>query len=170
MPFGFWVLGDTAWVDAITFLIQVSNAFRLLGSGGRQPSPQSYRGTFKVSNAFRLLGSGGRPRRKRKRTTRTPSLKCLSAFGFWGTDSGPLQIHWLKVSSQMPFGFWVLGDCPENRQCKQIRHVSQMPFGFWVLGDLPLKVATCAPRRGSLKCLSAFGFWGTSPAPNDTRA
>ena len=86
-------------------------------------------------------------------------LKCLSAFGFWGTAQ--VEEYLLQhLLSQMPFGFWVLGDQSQHDSVIAMIPRSQMPFGFWVLGDT-------APRRTEsnmelrLKCLSAFGFWGT---------
>ena len=39
--------------------------------------------------------------------------------------------------------------------------LSQMPFGFWVLGNSEKDVLKQQVKRVSLKCLSAFGFWGT---------
>ena len=59
MPFGFWVLGNAARVClAALHIWQVSNAFRLLGSGELKPSTISNASYGAVSNAFRLLGSG----------------------------------------------------------------------------------------------------------------
>ena len=140
-------------------------------------------------------------------------LKCLSAFGFWGTRTlfGTLtrlfpesqmpfgfwvlgngsHLRCLRArrrGSQMPFGFWVLGNACENEACScyfipvsnafrllgsgerifvlmQARDaslLSQMPFGFWVLGNRHLIRHTPSILWGGLKCLSAFGFWGTS--------
>ena len=61
MPFGFWVLGDGKNTHRIETLWQA------------------------VSNAFRLLGSGGRIIAAKVYSEPLTSLKCLSAFGFWGT-------------------------------------------------------------------------------------
>ena len=63
-----------------------------------------------VSNAFRLLGSG------------EPIVG----------EAGTLKV---PASSQMPFGFWVLGNPPQKKNQSK--------------------------KNESLKCLSAFGFWGT---------
>jgi len=64
----------------------VSNAFRLLGSG--EPLLLKWRPcvVFPVSNAFRLLGSGEQDQQKMKNRWEQKGLKCLSAFGFWGTQ------------------------------------------------------------------------------------
>ena len=148
--------------------------------GGR---PSVWRG---VSNAFRLLGSGERLAGAASHPDTPRGLKCLSAFGFWGTHThktSPPQ----PPPSQMPFGFWVLGnavsdivrDAIELQSLKCLSAfgfwgtttytrvtsvrllVSQMPFGFWVLGNHspPPPQQIFGGRR--LKCLSAFGFWGT---------
>ena len=37
--------------------------------------------------------------------------------------------------SQMPFGFWVLGNTQYKPECTEEELRSQMPFGFWVLGN-----------------------------------
>ena len=108
MPFGFWVLGNGENAMKARRPFSVSNAFRLLGSGELGGGAEQ---TMKihVSNAFRLLGSG-------ERITDEAALEIAKRsqmpFGFWVLGNGPLQIHWLKVSngSQMPFGFWVLGN------------------------------------------------------------
>ncbi len=65
---------------------------------------------------------------------KTQCLKCLSALGFWGARNSPHCSLEPSPSSQMPFGFGVLGS---------------YTTGINTLG-------TC----GSLKCLSALGFWG----------
>ena len=95
MPFGFWVLGNRgAGVAEQNNLRRVSNAFRLLGSGeriwaGRSPR----RHEDGVSNAFRLLGSGG-PDGELLLTGKLSGLglKCLSAFGFWGTSQAEGEV------------------------------------------------------------------------------
>ena len=63
-----------------------------------------------VSNAFRLLGSGERGKRETKVVTN-------------------------RDLSQMPFGFWVLGNTQYKPECTEEELRSQMPFGFWVLGN-----------------------------------
>ena len=86
MPFGFWVLGNTANIACFERLLQaVSNAFRLLGSGERKTLIPSDLQDLQVSNAFRLLGSGERKSQQFGKRPSVWSLKCLSAFGFWGT-------------------------------------------------------------------------------------
>ena len=37
--------------------------------------------------------------------------------------------------SQMPFGFWVLGNFGIAKSSRIGAEMSQMPFGFWVLGN-----------------------------------
>ena len=54
--FGFW--GTKAHELSIEELINVSNAFRLLGSGEPSTLPLRAATCAPVSNAFRLLGSG----------------------------------------------------------------------------------------------------------------
>ena len=87
MPFGFWVLGNSSnALMSATPLPSVSNAFRLLGSGElRLSALQSKSTSATVSNAFRLLGSG------------EPT---------WNSRKPPQP----SAASQMPFGFWVLGN------------------------------------------------------------
>ena len=84
MPFGFWVLGNQIGKFEAEGLNLVSNAFRLLGSGERLILGKRERSSFLVSNAFRLLGSGEQ-RLPQVSATEHFRLKCLSAFGFWGT-------------------------------------------------------------------------------------
>ena len=60
------------------------------------------------------------------------SLKCLSAFGFWGTP-GTTHTAFVQFESQMPFGFWVLGDCDRpNDYCHAWNTVSN---AFRLLGS-----------------------------------
>ena len=112
MPFGFWVLGNTRIDNCKRCQLRVSNAFRLLGSGEREAVTEaeidmvSVSNAFRllgsgepggwwqktspigaVSNAFRLLGSGERQPSAWRASPRRSGLKCLSAFGFWGTPS-----------------------------------------------------------------------------------
>ena len=161
MPFGFWVLGNCELVRIIADInISVSNAFRLLGSGELKPQSLLLAGHSHVSNAFRLLGSGEphpkRGKRKGREKSQMPfgfwvlgntashnyqfnslaGLKCLSAFGFWGTATTKTKNQNEKMKSQMPFGFWVLGNPNHQHSHENSSHPS-------------------------LKCLSAFGFWGT---------
>ena len=110
MPFGFWVLGNKLLPFAGGRDLGVSNAFRLLGSG-EQGSPSTRKpGSRSVSNAFRLLGSGEHDLKPNKPTKPTKCLKCLSAFGFWGTEYFYYSNTFFAAQSQMPFGFWVLGN------------------------------------------------------------
>ena len=62
-------------------------------------------------------------------------LKCLSAFGFWGTLATALEGVVKSPASQMPFGFWVLGNSAVQSRLYDGTFPSQMPFGFWVLGN-----------------------------------
>jgi len=88
----------------------------------------------RVSNAFRLLGSG--------------------------ELSMPLGPVFFPFGSQMPFGFWVLGNSawknPPYRQPICLKFLSA--FGFW--GTI-IKKTDGGRVMASLKFLSAFGFWGT---------
>ena len=61
----------------------------------------------------------------------------------------------------MPFGFWVLGNRLDDETKALIAGESQMPFGFWVLGNIHTPKLGYKVINNSLKCLSAFGFWGT---------
>ena len=64
-----------------------------------------------------------------------PLNKCLSAFGFWGTQTWGSTLGNAVEESQMPFGFWVLGNATPESLEGFIETASQMPFGFWVLGN-----------------------------------
>ena len=107
--FGFW---GTQWnlLPSCWWQSQVSNAFRLLGSGERHHLFCVCLCSTQVSNAFRLLGSGEHPSRNTACPSESPRLKCLSAFGFWGTDIRDEVDDEGFGASQMPFGFWVLGN------------------------------------------------------------
>ena len=137
MPFGFWVLGDQSEILLKPpALSRVSNAFRLLGSGGHPMLDRKDWSFDKVSNAFRLLGSGGPVEKHRD------------------------HLH-KKYGSQMPFGFWVLGDSLPQKSRRPLwlsRLKCLSAFGFW---GTPSIQAQPTPPSFSLKCLSAFGFWGT---------
>ena len=112
MPFGFWVLGNIEEKVLLKVLVlAVSNAFRLLGSGE--------------------LGDA----ENRVKLTRQISLKCLSAFGFWGTENAMKTRR--PFSSCVSNAFRLLGSGePSTRRCASTRgRPSQMPFGFWVLGN-----------------------------------
>ena len=65
----------------------VSNAFRLLGSGELAPVTSRVFHLPLVSNAFRLLGSGEQEGAEMITIDEAAGLKCLSAFGFWGTQT-----------------------------------------------------------------------------------
>ena len=135
MPFGFWVLGNENNLIYVAVTRAVSNAFRLLGSGEQ-------RQLFRVA-----AGASG-------------CLKCLSAFGFWGTMKKikNLTPHPLSLKCLSAFGFW--GTMEGIAKAKTEGEMSQMPFGFWVLGNCTAKRSPFSKLPG-LKCLSAFGFWGT---------
>ena len=145
----------------IETLCNVSNAFRLLGSGERHQIRQQRRDQLRVSNAFRLLGSGEQSGSSVASSTAKPCLKCLSAFGFWGTESVEAAAMMWLGESQMPFGFWVLGN---RGGCQPGGHFfPRVSNAFRLLGSgehIPVEVDTIITKLG-LKCLSAFGFWGT---------
>ena len=137
MPFGFWVLGNAAW-KSLPFLRPILS---------------------QMPFGFWVLGNRRSQNETRNKNTR---LKCLSAFGFWGTV--PKQSNFIAESwgSQMPFGFWVLGNVQSGISIQAFVIESQMPFGFWVLGNQSSTTFKLLGSRLGLKCLSAFGFWGTS--------
>ena len=87
-------------------------------------------------------------------------LKCLSAFGFWGTreseEQGKAQPGGLKCLSA--FGFWGTSSWVETRRL----HDGMVSNAFRLLGSGELRVDTKGwAGLPGLKCLSAFGFWGT---------
>ena len=85
MPFGFWVLGNSATAQLFPELEGTSQMpFGFWVLGNQQPPLSPNTPTPRVSNAFRLLGSG-------------------EPFYFEYKDV------FVKMS-QMPFGFWVLGN------------------------------------------------------------
>ena len=87
MPFGFWVLGNystEAELEQDDAESQMPFGFWVLGNAGHDHPSHAPKGG--VSNAFRLLGSGERGTRSPKPRSQRRSLKCLSAFGFWGTE------------------------------------------------------------------------------------
>ena len=163
MPFGFWVLGNCSRTPKSPARADpVSNAFRLLGSGELgQRTGQSRATCYAVSNAFRLLGSGEPKAGKMEPCQKKMRLKCLSAFGFWGTRQvlGEALKAEFGLKCLSAFGFW--GTL--HARVGVILHdsLSQMPFGFWVLGNSANVPRRPRTRATSLKCLSAFGFWGT---------
>ena len=137
MPFGFWVLGNDSHLNLCRPIREASQmpfGFWVLGNPlTLRPLPSLSR---PVSNAFRLLGSGE-------------------------PDYQTIVIDSADWASQMPFGFWVLGNKAQT-EAERIRRwwvsnafrllgsgglrnaivhstlgatLSQMPFGFWVLGD-----------------------------------
>ena len=120
-----------------------------------------------------------------------PGLKCLSAFGFWGTlylstncsgsggvsnafrllGSGELRPSFRNSPRYNPVSnaFRLLGSGEQNLAKIKATwpEMSQMPFGFWVLGNPKNAANTTNPNKMSLKCLSAFGFWGTPQGHRD---
>ena len=82
MPFGFWVLGN----NGATSYDMADDI---------------------VSNAFRLLGSGEQEKRQSESKDSNSRLKCLSAFGFWGTKK-PTYLSPLP-SKQVSNAFRLLG-------------------------------------------------------------
>ena len=142
----------------------VSNAFRLLGSGEpidaaalaklvaaslkclsafgfwgtRLPDHRHRQRRLGVSNAFRLLGSGEQSANRGGADPPVVGLKCLSAFGFWGTAQCHRAFH---------LGGYIVSNA------------------FRLLGSGGLSPAPIGKvsRLICLKCLSAFGFWGTNP-------
>ena len=111
MPFGFWVLGNKKSM-----------------AKGRRDKIMS-----QMPFGFWVLGNF--LRRRQLKIQRSLSLKCLSAFGFWGTSEIHFNIQRITETSQMPFGFWVLGNPKSCKTGLLIMSMSQMPFGFWVLGN-----------------------------------
>ena len=182
--FGFWGTGGiTAKTDDRTRCLKCLSAF---GFWGTRPSAKCGDPPNPVSNAFRLLGSGELNFTKRRCQQSSTGLKCLSAFGFWGTYGPAPEVSGCFRRSQMPFGFWVLGNLEAGQSairdailsqmpfgfwvlgnrhkinCDRIQlDGSQMPFGFWVLGNAQCLVMLLVEQSIGLKCLSAFGFWGT---------
>ena len=91
---------------------------------------------IKVSNAFRLLGSG--------------ELKSIVA-----------RKRFYLFESQMPFGFWVLGN-PGFAKCGEVAEIYvSNAFRLLGSGELVKGIYGSEGLKISLKCLSAFGFWGT---------
>ena len=89
----------------------------------------------------------------------TPCLKCLSAFGFWGTSS---------LAKSKIFHFWVsnafrlLGSGELWREMRITNLRKSVSNAFRLLGSgEPPSLARDAGSFLGLKCLSAFGFWGT---------
>ena len=136
MPFGFWVLGNKKTRHSISKRnALVSNAFRLLGSG-EQFLQNNCLQVICVSNAFRLLGSG-EPSLTNSPSGKWRGLKCLSAFGFWGTCR-----------------CWNQTQHNKQRVSNAFRLLGSGEHGSGQIVE--------AQRLVGLKCLSAFGFWGTS--------
>ena len=136
---------------------RVSNAFRLLGSGelSMPLGPVFFPFGSQMPFGFWVLGNSP----NRSNTAPQGSLKCLSAFGFWGTQPNKKKgLRRFPVSN----AFRLLGSGEQlgEHEARLKLTRSQMPFGFWVLGNQK-KELEAADRRVSLKCLSAFGFWGT---------
>ena len=138
MPFGFWVLGNTSALiltTAPTSESQMPFGFWVLGNLV----------TYSIAGVAMF------------------SLKCLSAFGFWGTDQDYKASDSQK--SKVSNAFRLLGSGEPihwGKVSSGERGESQMPFGFWVLGNSLVKFAMTGKKLTCLKCLSAFGFWGTS--------
>ena len=155
MPFGFWVLGDSnpPALQRLLHCLKCLSAFGFWGTYQAKPSTKKRHG---VSNAFRLLGSGGHRIHAQQSTIEKTSLKCLSAFGFWGTLVLSKKADVMPTPSQMPFGFWVLGDCEFVCLNSAGRGASQMPFGFWVLGDDEIQALMELAHKLSQM---PFGFW-----------
>ena len=84
----------------------VSNAFRLLGSGEPSYSKIVSDLTRLVSNAFRLLGSGEPRPRSNDRASVSNAFRLLGSGERQGSRQGQVS----QGRSQMPFGFWVLGN------------------------------------------------------------
>ena len=62
-------------------------------------------------------------------------LKCLSAFGFWGTDKSKRK---LTAEQAVSNAFRLLGSGELRQRAEKTKDEgdeSQMPFGFWVLGN-----------------------------------
>ena len=188
MPFGFWVLGNgqpSVWRASVRrSRLKCLSAFGFWGTYTRVTSVRLLVTSLKCLSAFGFWGTFPRVGGP---TQLIPRLKCLSAFGFWGTSGG--NRHSVEVSLCLKclsaFGFWGTVPCaincltspigvsnafrllgsgePVNKEtrksfalAKRLKCLSA--FGFWGTGreSRPLP----RPVRG-LKCLSAFGFWGT---------
>ena len=133
--FGFWGTGQpSVWRASVRrSRLKCLSAFGFWGTAALEDSLEW--GDFHVSNAFRLLGSGELDPGPRRDRIQSLCLKCLSAFGFWGTRQAN------------PRGFVGLS-------CLKCLSA----FGFW--GTLQTALEDSL-EWGGLKCLSAFGFWGT---------
>ena len=134
MPFGFWVLGN--WSAAAR-----AKALRLC---------------LKCLSAFGFWGTG---RRTDYRTSK-PRLKCLSAFGFWGTYERPTyRVRKMRVSN----AFRLLGSGELLVRLAGPCLEQGVSNAFRLLGSGEPGSNGCTQHRKnkSLKCLSAFGFWGT---------
>jgi len=139
MPFGFWVLGNSAWKNPPyrqPICLKFLSAFGFWGTIIKKTDGGRVMASLKCLSAFGFWGT-------EDGTIEVPaggqSLKCLSAFGFWGTaealGSG------IKKASIVSNAFRLLGsgeprNSPRN---KRVRRPSQMPFGFWVLGNCSLE-------------------------------
>ena len=90
-------------------------------------------------------------------------LKCLSAFGFWGTDNKLHGLHGWETKVSNAFRLLGSGEHTLKATESNLRSPrSQMPFGFWVLGNHSTTTTISSTAQSRLKCLSAFGFWGTT--------
>ena len=139
---------------------QVSNAFRLLGSGERGIKVGLNADQEKTSQmpfGFWVLGN-------KQLTTRFASsiccLKCLSAFGFWGTPSKKMKKHLYHCVSN---AFRLLGSGEPKGFAQRILKALWVSNAFRLLGsgERITELEAQGYKVTSLKCLSAFGFWGT---------
>ena len=137
----------------------VSNAFRLLGSGELlhwMPLPYPPGEGLKCLSAFGFWGT------KHNTTSYSEAqhrLKCLSAFGFWGTIT---TLRDLRSKVRVSNAFRLLGswELTPYQSVPKSSKLSQMPFGFWVLGDGTLATGMMASRRRVSNAFRLLGSGG----------
>ena len=139
MPFGFWVLGNLEALQILFSAIvsQMPFGFWVLGNGMRLRNVLSLSA---VSNAFRLLGSGEPSSR---RATPAPSLGSQMPFGFWVLGNHGKSKKSARQRAQVSNAFRLLGSGEPMMFVCRTRNpptLSQMPFGFWVLGNCSKKI------------------------------
>ena len=170
MPFGFWVLGNCRLADQpcqVDPPSQMPFGFWVLGNPKSKSGMRNWRKPSQMPFGFWVLGNMENAVIVAIAGT---SLKCLSAFGFWGTPI-PVTTTGNQSWSQMAFGFWVLGNTISPApiaNCANGRLKCLSAFGFWGTEHTP--DAGKRHSKSRLKCLSAFGFWGTQQRDDITCA
>ena len=133
----FRLLGSGEQVEGQTIELpnHVSNAFRLLGSGEHDLKPNKPTKPTKRLKCLSAFGFWGTPCPSSAVKQSKSGLKCLSAFGFWGTEYflDGVQVDKSSLKCLSAFGFW--GTSQNDRATLLAGAASQMPFGFWVLGN-----------------------------------